>query len=905
MKWIMTTILVQVEDAFAQLIPPQQKAYVRGRRMEDHLTSVAATWGQKMPMGMADAWLAIDYSKAYDSVNHGLMEALLCYIGMPSFMISVCLQVMCGDVFFLVGNLPVMEVPLKPLSGIRQGDPFSPLIFVLLASLVLFVAPLPDCDFWLYSDDAFVRVVANSSDLKGRLGELLNKIKEFGYWSGLKLNLDKSEILLRGIPHEPIIHDIKVVPYVRYLGGFIGDISAEKSFAPALSKVWTRLCWLRTAPLSMEEKKDLVHSWIYPCLRIPGLLRRPPPSVIKRLEVGLRIALNMKPWTMTLSMLSLPIHKGGIGLISPKVYLEWLMARHFYRWVNSGLGLNASQTKEFKSWAKSRGVIFEQSHLHLLVLAGKPTAQAPWMAHCVKAWSALMACFKGLMVKHSDIPKLPLWNNRLFMMSGCTKAPTSIVKSFGVLEDVADFPGDYDSSDGILPPTWVCARGLSANAFAMYDDLCRKIMLAWQRGKLVRREGVEFGGDNAMRSPWTLSQNIAEASNIEERQPDGVWRKLAKLRIPGKDKDFIRMALWKKLPTGLRLQRIFPRLSRACPLCGVVEDNEHRLKACPFLSLPLLVMRRCFGVVHHTDIVIEPSRLCIDFPLVSLSTIQGLLLWKTISVLWLFRCRVLFDKQPPHQLAFLELLDTYLGWWQQRPDIAVPTAAVYAYRQSLRHAAEQRGAMVMQWADATLAFADWSRSRRAKRRQHNRDTGNVVLDVSSASLVSDGCTVFTDGSFAFEAPGIGFAGCGVFIPDEPNLSISTFLPGDIQTNNRAELHALILGIKAVPSHSPLLLYSDSKFVVNGATQWLKQWKGAHFRGASGKAVAHADLWQHLDTLLQGREGPWAIRWTAGHVGLHGNEQADRLANEGRLAHPGRQAFLASRASSQCATMCIV
>jgi hypothetical protein len=265
LKWMMTTILVQVEDAFAQLIPPQQRAYVKGRSMEDHLVAVACAWGEKLPHGMADAWVGIDYSKAYDSVNHALVEALLAFIGMPEFMISICLQVMRGDVFFLVGKLPVMEVALKPTSGIRQGDPFSPLVFVLLASLVLFIGRLQGCNLWLYSDDAFVRVTCLASDLKSRVGDLLSMVQEFGQWSGLKINVAKSEIMLRGVSHEVFWHGIKVVPYVRYLGAFIGEIDAEKSFAPALAKVWPRLCWLGTAPLSMEEKRHLVHSWVYPC----------------------------------------------------------------------------------------------------------------------------------------------------------------------------------------------------------------------------------------------------------------------------------------------------------------------------------------------------------------------------------------------------------------------------------------------------------------------------------------------------------------------------------------------------------------------------------------------------------------------------------------------------------------
>ena len=148
-KWVMMTILVQIEDAVAQLIPPQQKAYVRGRRMEDHLVSVAAHWETPVGPGAAEAWLAVDFQKAFDSVNHALVEALLQFVNLPNFMIRICLTIMRGEILFLVDRRLVREVSLKPRSGIRQGGPLSPVIFVLVTALLLFCHRREDCIFWL------------------------------------------------------------------------------------------------------------------------------------------------------------------------------------------------------------------------------------------------------------------------------------------------------------------------------------------------------------------------------------------------------------------------------------------------------------------------------------------------------------------------------------------------------------------------------------------------------------------------------------------------------------------------------------------------------------------------------------------------------------------------------------
>lgn len=242
------------------------------------------------------------------------------------------------------------------------------------------------------------------------------------------------------------------------------------------------------------------------------------------------------------------------------------------------------------------------------------------------------------------------------------------------------------------------------------------------------------------------------------------------------------------------------------------------------------------------------------------------------------------------------MLEQSLSWWQQDPNIAISSAIIYQFRGLLRQVVQDRGIQHNTLgsrhpgAQALLSFRKWSSRLRARQRGAEPHLLDVKSEASSQCSV-----VFTDGSFSLEAPGVGFAGCGVYIPSQPDLSLSVPLPGEIQTNNRAELYALYLGIKVFPPEAPVVFYSDSRFVVNGVTSWLKRWKGVGFKGSSGHAVAHSDLWILVDKALGQRVGAWAIRWAPGHIGIQGNEQADRLANAGRLAHPQRLAFL-TRAS---------
>lgn len=137
-------------------------------------------------------------------------------------------------------------------------------------------------------------------------------------------------------------------------------------------------------------------------------------------------------------------------------------------------------------------------------------------------------------------------------------------------------------------------------------------------------------------------------------------------------------------------------------------------------------------------------------------------------------------------------------------------------------------------------------------------------------------TIYTDGACQGN-PGPG--GWGVILS---NSTTTKELCGGhpATTNNRMELTAAIEALKAL--HRPLTvrLYTDSTYVVQGASKWLKGWKRKGWkRGSSGtKRLENADLWQALDGLLAVHQVEWV--WVRGHAGNPGNERADALANLG-------------------------
>jgi ribonuclease HI len=97
------------------------------------------------------------------------------------------------------------------------------------------------------------------------------------------------------------------------------------------------------------------------------------------------------------------------------------------------------------------------------------------------------------------------------------------------------------------------------------------------------------------------------------------------------------------------------------------------------------------------------------------------------------------------------------------------------------------------------------------------------------------------------------------------------------TNNRMELTAAIRGLEALRRPCRVRVTTDSKYVMDGVTSWLPQWKQRGWRTSGRKPVKNEDLWRRLDALCARHEVQW--QWVRGHSGHPENEQVDALANE--------------------------
>ncbi|MDH5526926.1 MAG: ribonuclease HI [Nitrospirota bacterium] len=141
--------------------------------------------------------------------------------------------------------------------------------------------------------------------------------------------------------------------------------------------------------------------------------------------------------------------------------------------------------------------------------------------------------------------------------------------------------------------------------------------------------------------------------------------------------------------------------------------------------------------------------------------------------------------------------------------------------------------------------------------------------------MSDKVEIFTDGACSGN-PGPGGWGAVLrFGAHEKELN--GYSPHT--TNNRMELLGAIRALEAIKKEGTRVdVTTDSKYVRDGITKWIHNWKKNGWRTAARKPVKNADLWKALDALRTVHDVHW--HWVLGHAGHPENERADQLARDG-------------------------
>tara|TARA_B100001093_G_C26633052_1_gene929747 strand:- start:209 stop:631 length:423 start_codon:yes stop_codon:yes gene_type:complete len=133
--------------------------------------------------------------------------------------------------------------------------------------------------------------------------------------------------------------------------------------------------------------------------------------------------------------------------------------------------------------------------------------------------------------------------------------------------------------------------------------------------------------------------------------------------------------------------------------------------------------------------------------------------------------------------------------------------------------------------------------------------------------------IYTDGS-CFGNPGNG-GWAAIIIKDGKKNEIKGNLKNT--TNNQMELLAPIKALKEIPKDSKVQIFTDSKYVKSGITEWIHNWKKNGWKTANKKPVKNKELWTELDYLCNEFQIKW--NWVKAHSTDKLNNEVDLIARK--------------------------
>jgi ribonuclease HI len=145
------------------------------------------------------------------------------------------------------------------------------------------------------------------------------------------------------------------------------------------------------------------------------------------------------------------------------------------------------------------------------------------------------------------------------------------------------------------------------------------------------------------------------------------------------------------------------------------------------------------------------------------------------------------------------------------------------------------------------------------------------VNENPTKALTEPVVIYTDGACSGNPGPGGWAAILKWRDKEKTLSGAA----PITTNNIMELTAVIRALEALKRPVPVIVATDSRYVMDGITRWLKRWKQNGWQTTDKRPVKNVELWQQLDNAAARHVIEW--RWVKGHSGDSGNERADKLA----------------------------
>lgn len=327
MKILSKALAKRLQSCVGKVISPDQTGFLRGRNIGTNLLNIQSIIDYMDASQEEGILLALDYSKAFDTVRWQLIYKALSMFGFGEFVVSV-VKTLFSNISTRVSNSGFASSPFYPARGIRQGCCSSPILFVLTVELLAIAVRKSIHIRGIQVVDKEARISQYADDstffLKDpqALHHLLTLLDRFSRLSGLVMNRRKSHLLLLGNYRDPptSIGGIMVLDSVKILGMIYKSSMSEEeqyslNFAPRLAKI-KQICdtWSNKS-MSLKGKVTLLNTLMISILQFPCSATYTPTRVIFEFKkLAMEFLWNGGRSKTAYDLLIQQIERGGLGL---------------------------------------------------------------------------------------------------------------------------------------------------------------------------------------------------------------------------------------------------------------------------------------------------------------------------------------------------------------------------------------------------------------------------------------------------------------------------------------------------------------------------------------------------------------------------------------------------------------
>lgn len=422
-KILSKALAKRIQSCIQEVVSEDQTGFIRGRRITSNLLNTQSIIDFADETSTPGIMLALDYSKAFDTVRWKLISKALHLFGFGDFIISV-VNTLFKNIRTCVSNAGFSSDPFYPTRGIRQGCCASPVLFVLAVELLAIIVRKTEeiqgitiagktTKISQYADDATF-FLANSTSLD----HLILSLNSFSRLSGLKMNSQKSHLLLLGNYKDPptSIHGIQVSETVKILGmTYKTKITEEEqyalNFASRIAKI-KHICsnWMNRN-MSLRGKVTLVNALMASVMQYPCACTFTPTRVnVEFKKIIVDFLWDKKRSKIAYNLMIQQIEDGGLKLADLDTRLDT---------IHLGL-IRQIWNSPTSTWANILAFALQARDIKQVLLfkadlvTCQPTRYKTFM-QLLKTW---VKYHKYDPNTESEVQEETLWNNRDITISG-------------------------------------------------------------------------------------------------------------------------------------------------------------------------------------------------------------------------------------------------------------------------------------------------------------------------------------------------------------------------------------------------------------------------------------------------------------------------------------------------------